>query len=280
MQPADRVAAELKELWRSKALFSYVIHSHSVPDAGLREARAGTNPTAGARLYYVSPLLAGPLKDWDGLFQRARNMGFSHVCSAPIFTPTATQDLFLIDDFERTNAVLRLKEEADAAVQDLAGVAREAGLYLLLDLVLDRVAADGAMARSAPHWFYRSAGSDVVDPREAQLGAEAVPARFEDPEREKELTAWWVDRIIRLAKAGAAGFRLLGLADVPARFVQAVIEGVRQECPSCLFFGWTPGVPWSQLGALEDAGFDAVFASTAWWDHRAHWFIEEHNRLR
>jgi starch synthase (maltosyl-transferring) len=207
-------------------------------------------------------------------------MGFSHVCLAPLFAPAASGDIFLIDDYEKTNPELKLPEAGDAAVGEIASLAQESGLRLLLDLVLDRVAADGAMARSAPHWFYRSVGSDVTDPREAPLAADAVPARFEDPQRKKELVAWWVDRIIRLSKAGASGFRLLGLADLPGHFVAEIVQGVRQECPSCLFFGWTPGVPWSQFAALEGAGFDAVFASTAWWDHRAHWFIEEHNRLR
>ncbi len=30
---------------------------------------------------------------------------------------------------------------------------------------------------------------------------------------------------------------------------------------------------------MEDVGFDAVFASTAWWDGHASWFIAEHNAL-
>ena len=136
------------------------------------------------------------------------------------------------------------------------------------------------MARSAPHWFYRTGTTDVVDPRQAQLGLEAVPARFEDPQRATELTAWWIDRLIRLAKAGAAGFRLLGLAEVPADFVANLIQGVKRECSSCLFLGWTPGVHWAQHLELEGAGLDAVFASTPWWDGRAPWFIEEQNRLR
>ena len=132
--------------------------------------RAGTPPAALGYIYF-SPL-SGRTADRHGvdLFQRAREMGFSHVCSAPIFAPAASGDIFLIDDYERTNPTLQLTEAADAAVLDIASLAREAGLHLLLDLVLDRVAADGAMARSAPHWFYRSAGSDVIDPREAQLG--------------------------------------------------------------------------------------------------------------
>ena len=148
----------------------------------------------------------------------------------------------------------------------------------MLDLVLDRVAADGAMARSAPNWFYRDGSSDVVDPREKQLGPEALPARF--AEREHELTAWWTDRVVRLAQAGADGFRLLGLEHVPPRFLKSLIGVVRQETKACLFLGWTPGVPWPHLPAFEEAGLDAVFASTAWWDGRAAWYVEEQNLLR
>ncbi|HXO86056.1 MAG TPA: hypothetical protein VN803_11090, partial [Gemmatimonadales bacterium] len=207
-------------------------------------------------------------------------MGFSHACLGPIFAPASNSDIFLTDDFERADPALEPNGDADTTVRELATIGSEAGPSLLLDVVLDRVAADGAMARSAPHWFYRSGAGDVVDPRQVQLGLEAVPARFEDPQRAGELTAWWVDRLIRLAKAGAAGFRLLGLADVPARFVKALIEGVRSECPSCLFLGWTPGLEWARHIELEGAGLDAAFASTPWWDGRAPWYVEEHNRLR
>ena len=207
-------------------------------------------------------------------------MGFSHVCLGPIFAPASNGDIFLTDDFERADPALEPNGDADATVRELAKISNEAGSSLLLDVVLDRVAADGAMARSAPHWFYRSGAADVVDPRQASLGLEAVPARFEDPQRVHELTAWWVDRLIRLAKSGAAGFRLLGLADVPAHFVKALIAGVKGECPSCLFLGWTPGLAWAHHTALEGAGLDAVFASTPWWDGHAPWYVEEHNRIR
>ncbi|MGB9367879.1 MAG: alpha-1,4-glucan--maltose-1-phosphate maltosyltransferase [Xanthobacteraceae bacterium] len=207
-------------------------------------------------------------------------MSFSHVCLGPIFAAATNGNSFLTDDFERAGAAVSSSGDADTTVQQLAKIGREAGVSLLFDIVLDRVAVDGAMARSAPHWFYRVGTTDIVDPRQAQLGLEAVPARFDDSQRAGELAAWWVDRLIRLAKAGAAGFRLLGLADIPAHFVKTLIEGVKRECPSCLFLGWTPGVDWAHHIELEGAGLDAVFASTPWWDGRAPWFVEEHNRLR
>jgi len=207
-------------------------------------------------------------------------MGFSHAGLAPIFAPAANGDIFLADDFERADPALEPDGDADGTVQQLATISSEVRLSLLLDVVLDRIAAEGAMARSAPHWFYRSGATDVVDPRQAQLGLDAVPARFDDPHRSNELTAWWVDRLIRLAKAGAAGFRLLGLAGVPADFVANLVQGVKRECPTCLFLSWTPGLPWSRHANLEAAALDAVFASTPWWDGRAPWYVEEHNRLQ
>ena len=236
------------------------------------------NPHAISSIYYIHPLLAGPVDAWKSHLERAAAMGFSHVCAGPIFS--AGSDIFLVDDYEKTNPATADGEDADATARSLAELCGQTGLRLLLDIVVDRVAAEGAMARSAPHWFYRNSGPDIVDPRQTQLSPDALPARFDEPAREQELTAWWTDRLVRLADAGAAGFRLLGIADVPPRFIRSVIDGVRQERGSCVFAGWTPGVVWSLFSELEQTGLHAVFASTSWWDGRASWFIEEHNALR
>jgi starch synthase (maltosyl-transferring) len=232
------------------------------------------------RIYYLHPRMIGALPGWKDDLTRVQTMGFSDVCLGPIFAAGASGDIFLTDDFERASPHLQPSGDADATVQQLAAIARDAGLSLLLDIVLDRVAADGTMARSAPHWFYRTGASDIVDPRQEQLELDALPARFDDRQRTAEFAAWWIDRLIRLAKAGAAGFRLLELALVPSDFVANLIEGVKSEYPSCLFLGWTPGLDWARHIELEDAGLDAVFASTPWWDGRAPWFIEEYNRVR
>jgi len=144
---------------------------------------------AGLRIYYLHPRMMGALPGWKGQFAPVQSMGFSEVCLGPVFAPGANGDIFLTDDFERAAPFLQPWGDADATVQELAIAAREAGLSLLLDIVLDRVAADGAMARSAPHWFYRTGASDVIDPRQAQLELDALPARFDEPQRTAELAA-------------------------------------------------------------------------------------------
>ena len=128
----------------------------------------GSTPVLRTRrssIYYLHPLLAGPLAGWKEHLSRARALGFSHVCVGPVFAPAPSGDIFLTDDFERTNPAISEEHDADATIRHLAQLCRKTGLHLVLDLVLDRVAADGAMARSAPHWFYRDGSSDVVDPR-------------------------------------------------------------------------------------------------------------------
>jgi starch synthase (maltosyl-transferring) len=207
-------------------------------------------------------------------------MGFTHLGIAPVFAPLASGNLFLADDFERASPWLGAGDSADHAVGQIAAVVHEYDLQLIIDIVIDQVARDGAMARSAPGWFHHDAGTGtVLDPRHAQTPADAVPARFEDPTCVAQLREWWVDRLIRLARAGAAGFRLIGLESVPPDFLDLLLREVRLE-EDCSFFGWTPGVSWPRYARLEKVKFDGVFASTAWWDGRASWFIEEHNALR
>src|SRR5436305_10168037 len=52
-------------------------------------------PAIGPRIYYVSPLLAGPLRHWPALLDHVADLGFDHVLIAPPFLPGRTGDLFL-----------------------------------------------------------------------------------------------------------------------------------------------------------------------------------------
>ena len=232
----------------------------------------------GAKIYYVH--LGVPLSDWEPHLRRAADLGFNCICVSPPFLPHASGNVFLTDDFEFAHPVLGGTKSADELVAEIASRCGAFGLRLLLDIQIDRVAAGGAMARSAPRWFGEAPIPDRIDPRQPKDTADAAYARFDDPHAARELSAWWIDRLVRLARAGAAGFRLIGLDRVAAAALGRIIGAVREEAPQCGFFGWTPGVPWAQLAGLRDAGFDRVFASTAWWDGRASWLTQEYDLLR
>lgn len=237
--------------------------------------------TTPPKIYYLHPLMAGRLPDWRPHLARAAALGFTHIDIAPPFQPHGSGNVFLADDFEKPNPLLGTSGSADGTVADIAAACRAFGLALLIDIVLDRVARGGAMARSAPRWFREDVGAaSTLDPRRTRHDADAADANFEDPAAGPELTTWWVDRLVRLAQAGAHGFRLLGLDHVPAAAMATILRSVRDENSRCRFLGWTPGIPRARLAALSDVGFDHVFASTPWWDGRATWFVEEYEALR
>jgi len=237
--------------------------------------------TAPPKIYYLHPLLAGPLPHWRPHLERAAGLGFTHIDIAPPFQPDGSGNVFLADDFEKPHPLLGASSPADGAVADISAACRELGLALLIDIVLDRVARGGAMARSAPRWFRENVtATNTLDPRRARHEVDAADANFEDPAAGPQLIAWWIDRLVRLAQAGAEGFRLLGLDRVPAAALATIVRAVRTEVEACKFLGWTPGIPRTRIAPLRGLGLDHVFASTPWWDGRAAWLVEEHEALR
>src|SRR5262249_50905863 len=147
---------------------------------------------AALKIYYVHPLLAGPLSAWEPHIERCRSMGFSHLATAPLFAPGGNGDVFLTGDPEAAHPILGVDASVDRAVATLAETCGRHGLKLILDIVVDRVASDGALANTPRPWFRstRLAADPTPDPRAAPAPANAVYARFDDPAAADELTAW------------------------------------------------------------------------------------------
>ncbi|MEN3380446.1 MAG: hypothetical protein V7608_490, partial [Hyphomicrobiales bacterium] len=133
----------------------------------------------GMKIYYVHPLTV-PGSDWRPHLRRAAGLGFNCICISPPFLPHAGGNVFLTDDFELAHPALGGTQSADEAVAKISALCREVGLKLFLDIEIDRVAAGGAMARSAPRWFGAAPIPDRIDPRQPKDIADAASARFDD----------------------------------------------------------------------------------------------------
>jgi starch synthase (maltosyl-transferring) len=233
------------------------------------------------KIYYFDPLLGGPPASWPQHLGRCRGLGFSYVLSAPLFAPGQAGDARLTADHEGANPAIAGRVAADQLVGDLAQACRAHELQLFLDVVVGRVAADAVLLDASPDWFAAGhPGAARVDPRSPQRTAGSVAARWHDPDAAKQLAEWWIARLGRLARAGAAGFRCEDAGVVPPSVWRHIIESVRQHAPQCRFLAWTPGLDWHAVAGLRGVGFDAVFSSAPWWDGRASWFVEEHELLR
>ncbi len=157
-----------------------------------------------------------------------------------------------------------------------AAAAREAGLGLLLDLTLDRIAARAPLAGDAPF-----AGPDpavALDPRR-EYDAKAALARLGTIEDAAALGAWWAERLARWHGQGVSGFRLLGLEAVRPEWLPSLLAPMRKATPGALLLAWAPGLSPAQIAALSGLGLDGVFGSLPWWDFSALWFWQEWQRL-
>jgi starch synthase (maltosyl-transferring) len=227
------------------------------------------------RIYYLHPQNVGGLADCSRHIAQADALGFDHFCIGPIFQP-GNGDPFLVSDLGKVDPRLGVAGSPEDAVREFAALCREHGLRLFLDIVLDRLAADGPSARQADGLYESHDHRDSVDPRQDRTALNAATLR---PGATSRLVPWWTERLVRLVRAGASGFRLIGLDLLPGEALRQIVSVTRGQVTSG-FWGWTPGVAWARHADLIGAGLDGVFASTAWWDGRADWYVEEYESLR
>ncbi len=232
------------------------------------------------RIYHLHPLVAGPLAGWDAIFAHIAAMRFDHVCVAPPFAPAPGGDIFVTRDHEALHPALQWDRDADSGIARMTALARTHGLRLMLDVTLGHVAADADIRNREEGWFSSGFCGDAPDPRRSPHRTDAAYARFHDAKSEQGLFSWWRDRLARLVRAGAQGFRFLEPDRVPPVLWRQLVAALRVIEPDCLMLCWTPGIDRNAVARMTDAGFDRVCASIAWWDGRASWLPDEMVVLR
>ena len=210
--------------------------------------------------------------DWRRRLARAAELGLAYACLNPFLS--RRNDPLLIADLAKPNPDLGNGGSVEEVIREMAALCGQHGLSLCLDVVLDRLAFDGATAQQAGDLFERRYQSDVVDPRLDGSIGHAVTVR---PDADR-IASWWASHLVRLTDAGASAFRLLGLGLLPVGALRAIVAATRREA-ACALWAWTPGLAWSRHSELEGAALDGVFASTAWWDGSAAWYAEELDSL-
>lgn len=110
----------------------------------------------GLRLYTLIPTASGRIADWTADLARIRDMGFSAVHLLPVTrlddsqSPYSAKDLFDVD-----HAYLMDGARGDGLdhLEEFIGRAKELGLALCFDLVLNHVGVHSTMAQRAPAWI-------------------------------------------------------------------------------------------------------------------------------
>jgi starch synthase (maltosyl-transferring) len=225
-------------------------------------------------------LLIGSLRAWNAHLDRAVELGFDHVLIAPPFLPGDDGDVRIVRDHRKLHPVFDTNDSATDVLRALADATRERGLRLLLDVTVDRFAADGPLYLQHPEWFHQfEPASARLDPRHAPRAANAVCVNFDNASAAEPAVEWWSQQLLEWTDAGVAGFRFDAPHRVPAPVWRRLRAAVRPRHPEAKFLAWTIAIARQDVVRLADAGFDSVFSSLRWWDYRSSWLVEEHAAL-
>lgn len=239
------------------------------------------------RIYYAGPLHAlerayaqgagGPVW-WDGFCESVAAMGFDSLLIPPLWVTLEEAGPVVPDDPDRSAAPGFPACSMEEALREIAEASSRHGLALLVDLQLDSVAARGAWASQHPEW-YADVHGVVLDPRR-DLQTGIVKVRLRDGKVAQAFIEAWADRLNGWLAAGVYGFRCRRPGGLSGHDWNQLISRVHARHPDACFLAWTPGLSPAELGALSGAGFEGTFLSLPWWDFRASWLVEEHDRLR
>ncbi|HWL29383.1 MAG TPA: maltotransferase domain-containing protein, partial [Burkholderiaceae bacterium] len=239
------------------------------------------------RIYHAGPLHvlarayqrgAGAVPWWGEFCERISGMGFDSLLLPPLWTTREEAGPVVPDDPDQSAAPGHTSRPMEDALRDIAGIAAGHGLALLVDLQLDSVAARGAWASRYPEWYADVHGATLDPRRELQTGIAKVKLR--EGKAAKAFIAAWADRLNAWLVAGVYGFRCRRPGGLSGGDWNELIAQVHVRHPDACFMAWTPGLSPAELDGLSGAGFEATFLSLPWWDYRASWLVEEHDRLR
>ncbi len=233
--------------------------------AGQTGNTASTQPVRRDSLRIVAGQLAGV----QAQAEQAAAQGFSHLLLPPPWRAVAGEP-FLTRDFAALDPAL--------GGTDLAGLAQQAkaaGVALLLDVVLDGVAAEADLAGTP---FLPPDAAAILDPRR-RVRARMARARLDSAEDAAALSGWWAKQLRSWHAQGVAGFRLLGLHGMTEAHVTGLFAALRQAVPGAILLPWTPGLPRPVVLGLRGLGADGLFTSLPWWDGQADWLWEETDAL-
>ncbi len=231
-----------------------------VEHGGARD-KAPQNTPCPQSIYYLHPAVAGSHDAWKKLLMHAAGLGFDAVLLASPWRGVVRHTARDAGSDRHDSA--EDGTDALAAIETFARRAHAAGLAPLLDLELR--ALYPAEEAIADHSLL-----NVVTTDSAHL-------RFLDPEG--PLVGWWDSWISAVQAVGIEGFHCLDAHQFSARVWRRLTTSAQVRDPRVSFIASTWGATPSAVASLIDAGFDLTVSSSCFWDFRAPWIDEDHDRI-
>lgn len=245
---------------------------------------------SGPRIYNLFPLLVGAIPSWRDHLPRIAAMGFDWIYLNPIHESGFSGSLYAIKDPYRLNERLLDSPGKSGfdALRNFISEAKDLGLRVMMDLVINHTALDALLAENHPEWYRRDAAGDFVRPqavdpadtRVVTVWGDLAELDYTSDDARKGLIRYWARYIEHYASFGISGFRCDAAHKTAAVIWENLIDNAREANPELLFIAESLGATPAQMSALSNAGFDYFFNSSKWWDFRADWLLEQYERFR
>lgn len=239
----------------------------------------------GPRIYNLFPLLAGPLPQWTSHLQRAQRLGFDWVFVNSFHYAGYSGSLYSIKDYYAVDPRL-LDPSAGAPLEQLSAMAQTAkqlGLKLMMDLVINHTAFDSLLVTEHPEWYKRGVDGKPVRPS-AKEGEQQVVwgdlAEIDNAGSSDRDNLWryWLRLAEFYASKGFSGFRCDAAYKVPLELWRFLFQELKKTHPGALFFAESLGCPFPEILQLARTGFDFIFNSSKWWDFTAPWCLDQYRQ--
>lgn len=238
-------------------------------------------------IYNLYPLLAGPLQEWRSHLRRAASMGFEWIYVNPIHVPGRSGSIYSVADYFNINPLLLDRKDprsGEDQFREIVDYAKELGLRMMADLVLNHCAVDSPLTKSCSRWFIKGADDRFVQPYCIDNGEKVVWADLvKFAHTESSYSAGFYSFAIRVADylcfLGFEGFRCDAAYQVPASFWTRFIQDVKTEHAEAIFVAETLGCSVADVRQTALSGFDFVCNSAKWWDYEGAWLLQYHDLI-
>jgi len=117
----------------------------------------------GPRIYNLFPSLAGSIDRWIEHVPRIAAMQFNWIYVNPFHETGYSGSLYAVKSYERLNPLFRGKSRRsdDALIRDFVEQAAQAGLGVMMDLVVNHTARDADLVSAHQEWYRRDAAGEI-----------------------------------------------------------------------------------------------------------------------
>jgi starch synthase (maltosyl-transferring) len=244
----------------------------------------------GPRIYNLFPTLSGPIACWEGRLPAIADMGFNWVFLNPFHYPGFSGSLYALKDYYRLHSLVQgeSKDPPDRLFEGFLSRAEEAGLSVMMDLVVNHTAKDSHLVIEHPDWYLRGKDGEVCspyaadpdDPDDVTVWGDLAELDYTERPERAEMLAYWDDLVAHYVRLGFRGFRCDAAYKLPGGVWEELIVAARKANPHVQFFAETLGAQIDEIDQLRPAGFDYFFNSAKWWDFKADWLLEQYERFR